>query len=189
MHMALTAGSKAPDFKTHDQDGNEVSLSQLKGKKVVLYFYPKDMTPGCTAEACSLRDHYKALQKAGYEVFGISSDNEKSHRKFIEKEKLPFRLLADTDKSVHAAYGTWVEKSMYGRTYMGTARKTFLIDENGNISKVIEKVDTKNHADQILGGSAPKADATSKPAKEKVMTKPVKKVVKKVAKKAVKKKK
>jgi thioredoxin-dependent peroxiredoxin len=191
--MALTAGSKAPDFKTNDQDGNEVSLSQLKGKKVVLYFYPKDMTPGCTAEACSLRDHYKALQKAGYEVFGISSDDEKSHRKFIEKEKLPFRLLADTDKSVHARYGTWVEKSMYGRTYMGTARVTFLIDENGIISEVIEKVDTKNHADQILRGPASKADAIPQPAKKIVKAKPVKKVakkvVKKVAKKAVKKKK
>lgn len=184
--MALSVGSKAPDFKTKDQLGNEVSLAGLKGKKVVLYFYPKDMTPGCTAEACSLRDNYKALQKAGYEVFGISTDDEKSHRKFIEKEKLPFSLLADVDKSVHAKYGTWVEKSMYGRKYMGTARVTFLIDENGVISEVIEKVDTKSHADQILGGSSPKVAA--KPAKKKE-AKAVKKVAKKSAKKVAKKKK
>lgn len=167
--MALQAGTPAPDFTTTDQDGKTVKLFDLRGKKVVLYFYPKDMTPGCTAEACSLRDNYKALQKAGYEVLGISSDDEKSHRKFIEKEKLPFRLLADTDKSVHAKFGTWVEKSMYGRTYMGTARVTYIIDEKGIIKEVIEKVDTQNHAAQILGG-------TTQPA--------VKKAVKKVAKKA-----
>ena len=149
--MALTVGSKAPDFKTTDQDGKEITLSGFKGKKVVLYFYPNDMTPGCTAEACNLRDNYKALQKAGYEVLGISTNDEKSHRKFIEKEKLPFRLLADTDKSVHSKYETWIEKSMYGRKYMGTARITYIIDEKGIIAEVIEKVDTKNHADQILG--------------------------------------
>src|SRR5436190_18372557 len=148
--MALQAGTQAPEFSVKDQDGNLVTLSALRGKKVVLYFYPKDMTPGCTAEACSLRDNYSALQKQGYEVFGISSDDEKMHRKFIEKEKLPFRLLADTDKSVHAKYGTWVEKSMYGRKYMGTARTTFIIDEKGVIEEVIEKVDTKNHTAQIL---------------------------------------
>jgi len=148
--MALKVGDKAPDFKTNDQDGNEFTLSSLKGKKVVLYFYPKDMTPGCTFEACSLRDNYKALQKAGYEILGISSDDEKAHRKFIEKEKLPFTLLADVDKSVHRKYNTWVEKSMYGRKYMGTARITFIIDESGVINEIIEKVDTKNHAGQIL---------------------------------------
>jgi thioredoxin-dependent peroxiredoxin len=186
--MALTVGSKAPDFKTSDQDGIEVGLSGLKGKKVVLYFYPRDMTPGCTAEACSLRDNYKALQKAGYEVFGISTDDEKSHRKFIEKEKLPFRLLADTDKSVHARYGTWVEKSMYGRTYMGTARVTYLIDENGIISDVIEKVDTKNHAGQILAGSNPMA-TSKKPSAKLSVAKPAKKAVVKSEMKAVKKKK
>lgn len=185
--MALSVGSNAPEFKINDQDGNEVSLSGLRGKRVVLYFYPKDMTPGCTAEACSLRDNYKALQKAGYEVFGISSNDEKSHRKFIEKEKLPFRLLADTDKSVHEKYGTWVEKSMYGRKYMGTARVTFLIDENGVLTEIIEKVDTKNHAEQILGGASPKT-ASAKPVK-KTTAKPAKKVVKKVAKKVAKKKK
>ncbi len=149
--MALNAGDKAPDFTTKDQDGNQVKLSDFKGKKVVLYFYPKDMTPGCTAEACDLRDNYRVLQKQGYEVLGISTDDEKMHRKFIEKEKLPFRLLADTDKSVHGKYGTWIEKSMYGRKYMGTARITFVINENGIISEVIGKVDTKNHTAQILG--------------------------------------
>jgi thioredoxin-dependent peroxiredoxin len=189
--MELTIGSPAPDFKTTDQDGKQVSLSDLKGKKVVLYFYPKDMTPGCTAESCSLRDNYKALQKAGYEVFGISSDDEKSHRKFIAKEKLPFSLLADVDKSVHHLYGTWIEKSMYGRKYMGTARVTYLIDEKGIISEIIEKVDTKNHAEQILGGAAPAQSKTikAKPAPTKKAAKPAKKsTVKKAAKKAKKKK-
>ena len=169
--MALQEGDKAPDFTTKDQDGNEVTLSSLKGKKIVLYFYPKDMTPGCTAEACSLRDNYKALQKAGYEVFGISSDDEKAHRKFIEKEKLPFHLLADVDKSVHRKYNTWVEKSMYGRKYMGTARVTFVIDEKGVISEVIEKVDTKNHADQILHKEPAKTKAVKRAKKSPVTVK------------------
>ena len=173
--MALSVGTKAPDFKSNDQDGKEVTLSGLKGKKVVLYFYPRDMTPGCTAEACSLRDNYKALLKAGYEVLGVSTDNEKTHRKFIEKERLPFRLLADTDKSVHAKFGAWIEKSMYGRKYMGTARITYVINEAGVIEEVIEKVDTKNHAGQILGGA---------PAKT---TPPAKKIVKAAAKKVTKK--
>ncbi len=189
--MALTTGTPAPNFKTKDQDGKEVSLSDFKGKKVVLYFYPKDMTPGCTAEACSLRDNYKALQKAGYEVFGISSDDEKMHQKFIAKEKLPFRLLADVDKSVHHQYGTWVEKSMYGRKYMGTARVTYIIDEKGTITEVIEKVDTKNHADQILGSGSPsstKAQVKAKKVVAKKSMKPTtKKAVKKVAKKPKKK--
>jgi peroxiredoxin Q/BCP len=149
--MKLKPGVKAPEFNVNDQNGKPVSLKSLKGKKVVLYFYPKDMTPGCTAESCNLRDNYKTLQKQGYEVFGISSDNEKSHQKFIAKEKLPFSLLADTDKKVHEAYGTWVEKSMYGRKYMGTARTTFLIDEAGKIAEIITRVDTKNHTEQILG--------------------------------------
>lgn len=152
--MALTIGSKAPDFKTKDQDGKEVTLASLKGKKFVLYFYPKDMTSGCTAESCNLRDNYSALRKAGYEVLGISSDDEKSHQKFIAKEKLPFRLLADTDKSVHARFGTWIEKSMYGRKYMGTARMTFVVDANGQIENIIQKVDTRDHAAQILGAPA-----------------------------------
>jgi len=175
--MALTIGSKAPDFKTTDQDGNTIKLSDLKEKKVVLYFYPRDLTPGCTAEACSLRDNYKTLQKAGYEVLGISTDTEKLHKKFIEKEKLPFRLLADTDKSVHEKFGAWVEKSMYGRKYMGTARITYLIDEKGIITEVIEKVDTKNHADQILGTSVKQPAVKSKPTKK--ATKPVAKAAKK----------
>jgi thioredoxin-dependent peroxiredoxin len=148
--MNLKAGDPAPEFTTKDQDGKNISLREFRGKKVVLYFYPNDMTPGCTAEACSLRDNYKALQKQGYVVLGISSNDEKTHRKFIEKEKLPFSLLADTDKSVHQKYGTWVEKSMYGRKYMGTARVTFVIDEKGVISEIIEKVNTRDHASQIL---------------------------------------
>ncbi|HET9487720.1 MAG TPA: thioredoxin-dependent thiol peroxidase [Chryseosolibacter sp.] len=149
--MKLKVGDKAPDFKVNDQDGNPVKLSSLRGKKVVLYFYPKDMTPGCTTEACNLRDHYGSMVKKNYEILGVSTDSEKSHKKFIEKEKLPFRLLADTEKAIHDSYGTWVEKSMYGRKYMGTARTTFVIDEKGIIEDIIEKVDTRNHADQILG--------------------------------------
>lgn len=183
--MSLTAGSKAPDFTSKDENGNEVKLADFKGKKLVLYFYPKDMTPGCTAESCNLRDNYKVLLKQGYEVLGVSTDSEKSHQKFIAKEKLPFRLLADTDKSLHSKFGTWVEKSMYGRKYMGTARTTFVINEKGVIEEVIEKVDTKNHTDQILKGisTLPKKAITKKPKQNPA------KAAKKVAKKAVKKKK
>jgi peroxiredoxin Q/BCP len=180
--MALTAGSKAPDFKAKDQDGKDVSLSDFRGKKLVLYFYPKDMTPGCTAESCNLRDNYKLLQKKGYEVVGVSTDSEKSHRKFIEKEKLPFRLLADTEKSLHTKYGTWVEKSMYGRKYMGTARVTFIISENGIIEEIIGKVDTKNHTDQILNKDmAAQPVARKSAAKKSAARKTVKKAAKKVA--------
>ncbi len=153
--MALKIGSKAPDFKTVDQHGKEVSLASMKGKKFALYFYPKDMTPGCTAEACDLRDNYASLKKAGYEILGISTDDEKRHQKFIEKESLPFRLLADTSKSVHKKFGTWIEKSMYGRKYMGTQRITYVIDGSGVIENIIDKVDTKNHAAQILGTAKP----------------------------------
>lgn len=167
--MELKPGMKAPAFEVNDQDGKKVKLSDLSGKKVVLYFYPKDMTSGCTAEACNLRDNYKTLQQQGYEILGVSTDNEKLHQKFIAKENLPFRLLADVDKKLHTAYGTWVEKSMYGRKYMGTARKTFIIDGKGVIENIIEKVDTRNHTDQILVGAP-----AGNPAK----------VVKKVAKKA-----
>ncbi|GHN01516.1 peroxiredoxin [Cytophagales bacterium WSM2-2] len=188
--MALSIGDKAPDFITKDQDGKEVKLTDFAGKKVVLYFYPKDMTPGCTTEACNLRDNYKILQKQGYEVLGVSRDNEKMHRKFIEKESLPFRLLADTDLSVHNKYGTWIEKSMYGRKYMGTARVTFIIDETGKIADIIGKVDTANHTAQILGEASVakpvKKAAKAKPAKKAV--KAVKKSVKKVSKKAASKK-
>ncbi|TVP53606.1 MAG: thioredoxin-dependent thiol peroxidase [Mongoliibacter sp.] len=148
--MSVEVGKAAPDFESKDQDGNTIKLSDFKGKKVVLYFYPKDNTPGCTAQACNLRDNYEALQKAGYVILGISSDSEKSHKKFIEKQELPFSLIADEDKTVHEAYGTWVEKSMYGRKYMGTARTTFIIDEEGKIEEIIEKVKTKEHTNQIL---------------------------------------
>ena len=148
--MSLKAGDKAPDFSVNDQNGKPVKLSDYKGKKVVLYFYPKDNTPGCTAESCNLRDNYSALQKAGYEVLGVSKDDEKSHTKFIDKFQLPFTLLADTELDIHHKYGTWVEKSMYGKKYMGTARTTFLINENGVIEEVIEKVKTKDHTSQIL---------------------------------------
>ena len=148
--MSLKVGDSAPDFSVNDQDGNPVKLSDFKGKKVVLYFYPKDNTPGCTAESCNLRDNYEVLQKAGYEVLGVSKDNEKSHQKFINKFELPFTLLADVEKDIHEKYGTWVEKSMYGRKYMGTARVTFLIDAEGKIEEIIEKVKTKDHTSQIL---------------------------------------
>ena len=148
--MALSVGDVAPDFTTTDQHGNPLTLSDYRGRSVVLYFYPKDDTPGCTAQACSLRDNYTELKKAGYEVLGVSIDPQKAHQKFITKYDLPFSLVADTDKSVVEAYGVWQEKSMYGRTYMGTARRTFVIDENGFITDIIEKVDTKNHATQIL---------------------------------------
>lgn len=146
----LKPGDAAPELHGVDQDGKPVSLADYKGKKLVLYFYPKDDTPGCTAEACNLRDNYETLRKAGYEILGVSVDSEKSHQKFISKYQLPFRLLADIDKKTVEAYGVWVEKSMYGKKYFGTARTTFIIDENGVIERIIEKVDTKNHADQIL---------------------------------------
>jgi peroxiredoxin Q/BCP len=148
--MSLEVGNPAPAFEAKDQNGNTIKLSDFKGRKVVLYFYPKDNTPGCTAQACNLRDNYEALQKAGYVILGVSSDSEKSHLKFIEKQNLPFPLIADEDLKVHEAYGTWVEKSMYGRKYMGTARTTFVIDENGILAEIIEKVNTKNHTSQIL---------------------------------------
>jgi peroxiredoxin Q/BCP len=148
--MALSVGQLAPDFEGKIESGASVKLSDYRGKKVILYFYPKDATPGCTAQACNLRDNYDTLLKAGYVVLGVSSDDVKSHKKFIEKQNLPFSLLADTDLSIHQAYGTWVEKSMYGRAYMGTARTTFVIDEAGKIAEIIEKVDTKNHTAQVL---------------------------------------
>ncbi len=146
----LQEGSKAPEFSAKDQNGNTVTLSQFKGKKVVLYFYPKDDTPGCTAEACDFRDNYQGLQAKGIEVLGVSVDDEKSHQKFINKHSLPFTLLADTDKQIVEAYGVWGEKNMYGKKYMGTNRATFVIDEDGNIAHIIKKVDTKNATAQVL---------------------------------------
>ncbi|RZJ78662.1 MAG: thioredoxin-dependent thiol peroxidase [Flavobacterium sp.] len=146
----LNQGDKAPDFTSKDQNGNAISLAQFKGKKVVLYFYPKDSTPGCTAEACDFRDNYQGLKAQGIEVLGVSIDDEKSHQKFITKYDLPFTLLADTDKSIVEAYGVWGEKSMYGKKYMGTNRTTFIIDEDGNIAHIITKVDTKAPTAQVL---------------------------------------
>ncbi len=148
--MKLEIGKPAPQFESKDENGNIIKLSDFKGSKLVLYFYPKDDTPGCTAEACNLRDNYEMLLKKGYKILGISSDSEKAHKKFIEKYQLPFPLLADTEKTVHEQFGTWVEKSMYGKKYMGTARTTFIINENGILEEIIEKVDTKEHTAQIL---------------------------------------
>ena len=146
----LNEGDKAPDFSSKDQNGNPVKLSDYKGKKVVLYFYPKDDTPGCTKEACSFRDADAIFREKGITVFGISTDDEKSHQKFISKFSLPFDLLADTDKSIVESYGVWGEKTMYGKKYMGTNRKTFLIDEDGQIVKIFDKVNVEEHADEVL---------------------------------------
>ncbi len=168
--MNLNVGDKAPSFKARNQEGHQVSLADFKGRKLVLYFYPKDLTPGCTAQACSLRDNYKALIKAGYAVLGVSTDTEKLHQKFIAQEHLPFDLISDPDHAVHDLYGTWGEKSMYGRAYMGTLRTTFVIDEKGKIEEIISRVDTKQHADQILKpspaatGTKSEADPKSKKA-------------------------
>lgn len=146
----LKVGDNAPNFRGKDQNGNDVSLSDYKGKKLVLYFYPKDNTPGCTAQSCNLRDNYAELLKSGYEVLGVSADSEKSHVRFIEKQKLPFNLLADTDKEVIKAFGVWGEKKFMGRTYDGIHRTTFVIDESGKIIEIIAKVKTKAHFDQII---------------------------------------
>lgn len=148
--IQLKAGDKAPYFEGTNQDGQNISLNDYKGKKLILYFYPKDNTSGCTAEACNLNDNYADLTAKGYEVVGVSPDSIASHLKFIAKNNLSFNLIADTDKKIVEAYGVWAEKSMYGRKYMGVLRTTFIIDANGIIEKVITKVDTKNHAAQIL---------------------------------------
>ncbi|MES2617356.1 MAG: thioredoxin-dependent thiol peroxidase [Bacteroidota bacterium] len=145
-----STGTKAPAFKTPDQNGTIRTLTEFKGKKLVLYFYPKDDTPGCTAEACDLRDNYKKFIKAGYAILGVSPDSEKRHIKFIAKYKLPFDLLSDPEHVLAEAYGVWGEKSMFGRKYMGILRTTFIIDEKGKIADVISKVDTKEHTAQIL---------------------------------------
>jgi thioredoxin-dependent peroxiredoxin len=146
----LKPGDKAPDFKGKDQSGNPIGLSDFKGSRLVLYFYPKDNTPGCTAQACNLRDNYDVLLKQGYKVVGVSADSEKSHVKFIEKYELPFPLIADTEKEILKAFGVWGPKKFMGREFDGVHRTTFIIDEKGVIAEVIEKVDTKNHAAQFL---------------------------------------
>jgi len=146
----LKEGDKAPDFTAKDQNGNSISLSDYKGKTVILYFYPKDDTPGCTAEACDFRDNYQSLIGKGFQVIGVSTDDEKSHKKFETKYNLPFPLVADPGKEINEAYGVWVEKNMYGRKYMGTARVTFIINGDGIIQKMIEKVDTKAASQQVL---------------------------------------
>lgn len=147
---ALQVGDVAPNFKSTDQNSNPVTLTDYAGKKVILFFYPKDNTPGCTLEACSFRDNYQVLTAQGFVVLGVSTDDEKSHKKFETKFDLPFSLVADTDKSINNSYGVWIEKSMYGKTYMGTNRKTFVIDESGKIQAIIDKVDTKNASAQVL---------------------------------------
>ena len=146
----LNEGDIAPDFTTKDQNGNEVKLSDLRGQRVVLYFYPKDDTPGCTKQACSLRDSYDVFTEQGIKVFGVSNDDEASHQKFISKFNLPFDLLADTEKQLVNAYGVYGEKNMYGKKYMGINRTTFLIDEDGKIKKIFKKVNVDEHADEVL---------------------------------------
>ena len=150
--MALTIGDLVPDLLGLDQDGQEVRLSQYPGKRIILYFYPKDNTSGCTAQACSLRDGYSELREAGYEIIGVSRDSAKSHQGFREKHSLPFRLIADTDVQLNELFGTWIEKSMYGRKYMGTERTTFVIDADLRIERILrgKEVKTKEHASQIL---------------------------------------
>ncbi|MCB9244886.1 MAG: thioredoxin-dependent thiol peroxidase [Flavobacteriales bacterium] len=147
--MMLQAGDQVPVFTTHDQNGKEISSAEWANKKVVLYFYPKDDTPGCTKEACNLRDNHHILRNAGYTVYGMSPDSAAKHTKFIQKYELPFDLLVDEDHSIAEQFGVWVEKSMYGRKYMGIARVTFLI-ENGSIVEVIDKVQVDDHAAQIV---------------------------------------
>lgn len=147
---SLSVGDKAPDFSGLNQNGEPVSLSGFKGKKLILYFYPKDNTPGCTAESCNLNDNYQMWLAKGYEVVGVSPDNVSSHKKFADKFQFGFNLLADTEKEILQAFGVWGEKSMYGKSYMGVIRTTFVINEDGIIVEIFERVDTKNHTDQII---------------------------------------
>jgi peroxiredoxin Q/BCP len=149
----LKVGDKAPAIKSKDQNGEEITLAQFKGKKVVLYFYPKDNTPGCTKEACSFRDNHALLKKKGYVVLGVSADSEASHQKFIDKFDLPFTLISDTDHKVLEDYGVWAMKKFMGREYMGIVRTTFVINEKGIIDRIIDKVDTAEAAAQILTGA------------------------------------
>jgi peroxiredoxin Q/BCP len=146
----LKEGDMAPAFDAIDHTGTKISLNELNGKKVILYFYPKDNTPGCTAEACNLRDNYHILKDKGMEIIGVSPDSEKSHNRFIEKYDLPFRLIPDPNKDILIKYGAWGEKKIFGKTKEGVLRKTFIISEQGVIEKIINKVDTKNHANQII---------------------------------------
>ena len=146
----LKIGDRMPFFEVVDQDGNKVSSMELIGRKTIIYFYPKDNTRGCTAEACNLRDNYQRLTEEGYNVVGISKDSVKSHKNFASKYDLPFTLLSDTSTEILQAFGAWGEKKMYGKTVLGTIRRTFIFDEDGILERIIEKVDTKNHADQIL---------------------------------------
>src|SRR5438445_12673205 len=146
----LAVGERAPDFTLPADDGHKVSLKDFRGKKVVPYFYPKDDTTGCTKEACSFRDSFATFKRRGIEVLGVSLDNERSHQKFTQKYSLPFRLLADTDRAVSEAYGTYGEKKFMGRTYMGNSRMTFLIDEKGKIKKIFSKVKPEDHAEEVL---------------------------------------
>ncbi len=148
--MSLSEGMPAPSFEGIDQNGNLIRLQDLRGKKVILYFYPKDDTPGCTKEACNLRDHYAALQQAGYTIIGVSADPIESHKKFAEKYNLPFSLIADPEKKIITAYHAWGKKKLYGKEYEGTLRITYLIDENGVISRIIKNVKPEQHAEQIL---------------------------------------
>ena len=149
--MELKIGQKAPDFAGPDQEGKSISLNDFKGNKLILYFYPKDDTPGCTAEACNLRDNYEMWLSKGYKVLGISPDHQKSHQKFIAKYNLPFPLISDTDKNIIKTYGAWGLKKMYGKEYEGLLRTTFVINEDGKIENIFKKVDTKEHTKQILG--------------------------------------
>lgn len=151
----LKEGEQAPGFKAKDQQGNEIQLADFKGKKVVLYFYPKDDTPSCTNQACNLRDNYTLLKKKGYVILGVSADEEKKHLKFSKKYDLPFQLLADVDKKIIQAYDVWGEKHFMGRTFDGIVRTTFVIDEKGIIEKIIKDVKTKEHANQILNDKVP----------------------------------
>lgn len=146
----LKEGDRMPEFRVQDQDGNTVTDKDFAGKRIVLYFYPKDSTPGCTAEACSLRDNFGALKAAGYEVYGVSRDSAASHMRFREKNSLPFTLLSDPSTEMLRAFGAWGEKKMYGKVTEGTLRKTFIIAEDGTVERIIDKVDTRNHAMQIL---------------------------------------
>ena len=148
--VILKEGDLAPAINALDQDGKKITLEEYRGKKVVLYFYPKDNTPGCTSESCDLRDHYSQFLEQGFEVIGVSADSESSHQKFIAKHNLPFRLISDTGKKVLQDYNAWGEKKLYGKVYMGIHRKTFIIDQEGKIEKIIEKVNTKGHTRQIF---------------------------------------